>query len=168
MTKTLPYSIDPNFDLILERVIDVPREWVWKAWTNPEQVMQWIAPAPWETVGCDIDLKPGGGFMITMRAPDGKEFPTVGCFLDVVPYERLVWTPVLGPGYRPSAARQTGADLPFTGVIQLESRGSATKYTAIAIHRDEDDRRTHAEMGFHQSWGKALDQLVAMAKRDTR
>jgi len=50
-------------------------------------------------------------------------------------------------------------------VILLEPHGSGTKYTAIAIHADEDGAKKHAEMGFQEGWGKALDQLVTLAKR---
>lgn len=54
---------------------------------------------------------------------------------------------------------------PFTAVISLQPQGKGTKYTALVIHRDEDGRNKHAEMGFQDGWGKALDQLVAMAKQ---
>jgi hypothetical protein len=35
MTRPLTYHPDPALDLVLERVVDVPRELVWKAWTTP-------------------------------------------------------------------------------------------------------------------------------------
>jgi uncharacterized protein YndB with AHSA1/START domain len=93
-----------------------------------------------------------------MRSPEGKEFPNIGCYLEVVPNERLVWTDALLPGYRP-------AENPFlTAIITLEAQGKGTRYTAVAIHRDAAARKKHEEMGFHQSWGKALDQLVAHVK----
>jgi uncharacterized protein YndB with AHSA1/START domain len=50
-------------------------------------------------------------------------------------------------------------------VILLEPHGAGTKYTAIAIHGDEEATKKHSEMGFHDGWGKALDQLVAFAKK---
>ncbi|MEA3155513.1 MAG: hypothetical protein QOK44_3102 [Betaproteobacteria bacterium] len=53
----------------------------------------------------------------------------------------------------------------LTAVIALEPHAKGTKYTAIAIHKDEEGRRKHEEMGFHEGWGKALDQLVAVAKK---
>jgi hypothetical protein len=53
--------------------------------------------------------------------------------------------------------------MPFTAVITLESRGSGTQYAALAIHPDEDSCKNHANMGFHEGWGKALDQLVEAA-----
>jgi uncharacterized protein YndB with AHSA1/START domain len=49
-------------------------------------------------------------------------------------------------------------------VITLEPHDGGTKYTALVIHADEDGRTKHAAMGFHEGWGAALDQLVAMVK----
>ena len=155
---TLVLKPDPKLDLVLERTIDVPRELVWVAWTKPEHVSKWFTPAPWTVADCEIDLRPGGIFRTIMRSPEGKEFPSVGCYLEIVPNERLVWTDALLPGYRPSENPS------FTAIVTLEPRGNGTRYTAVAIHRDEAGRKRHEEMGFHDGWGKALDQLVAHVK----
>ena len=158
VTRPQLWKPDPNLDLVLERVVDVPRELVWAAWTKPEHVCKWFTPAPWTVTDCEIHLRPGGIFRTTMRSPDGTEFPTLGCYLDVVPNERLIWTDALLPGYRPS-------ENPFfTAVITLETQGTGTRYTATAVHRDEAGRKKHEEMGFHHGWGVALDQLVAHVK----
>ena len=167
MTCSQPYRPDPRLDLVLERTIDVPRELVWNAWTEPEHLKQWFTPAPWTTVDCEIDLRPGGIFRTVMRSPEGREFDGgAGCYLEIVENEKLVWTNALEPGYRP--ARQWpeagDADLVFTAVIMLEPHGTGTKYTAIAMHRDEAGRKQHEQMGFHEGWGAALDQLVALVK----
>lgn len=151
---------DPKLDLVLERVVDVPPELVWKAWTVPEHLVKWFTPAPWTVSECQIDLRPGGMFRTVMRSPQGEEFPNAGCYLEIVPNERLIWTSALLPGYRPAES----TPLTFTGAILLERSGSGTKYTAIAMHRDEAGCKEHEQMGFHEGWGKALDQLVAMAK----
>jgi uncharacterized protein YndB with AHSA1/START domain len=155
---TTPKSFDPDLDLVLERDIDVPRDLVWEAWTKPEHLMKWFVPAPWSLADCEIDLRPGGIFRTVMRSPEGDEFPSVGCYLEVVPQERLVFTDALLPGFRPAE------EAFFTAVITLASSGRGTRYTATALHRDEAGRRKHEEMGFLDGWGTALDQLVAHAK----
>ena len=155
---------DPRLDLVFERVVDVPRELVWTAWTSPEHLKRWFTPAPWTTVDCEIDLRPGGIFSTVMRSPEGQQFSNLGCYLDVVLNERLVWTNVLGPGFRPARLQQGEActGFSFTAVISLETRGKGTKYSALVIHGDEAGRKEHEQMGFHEGWGKALDQLVAL------
>ena len=62
---------DPRLDLLLERIVDVPPRLVWTAWTDPEHLKQWFTPASWQTVGCEIDLRPGGVFRTVMRSPAG-------------------------------------------------------------------------------------------------
>jgi uncharacterized protein YndB with AHSA1/START domain len=161
MTRRITHNPDPKLDLVLERVVDVPPSRVWTAWTTSEYVKKWFTPAPWQTVDCEIDLRPGGVFRTVMRSPEGKQFSNTGCYLEVIENEKLVWTAALKPGYRP----QTPTDAPlFTAVILLEPHGTGTKYTAIAIHGDEESAKKHANMGFHDGWGKALDQLVTLAK----
>jgi uncharacterized protein YndB with AHSA1/START domain len=151
-------KIDPKLDLVLERVIDVPPELVWRCWTEPEHLKPWFAPKPWTTTHCEIDLRPGGKFATTMRSPEGEDFPNAGCYLEVVPKSRLVWTDALLPGYRPSLEPF------FTAVLTFEPEGTGTRYKAVAIHRDPEGRKKHEEMGFHEGWGTVLDQLVAYAK----
>jgi uncharacterized protein YndB with AHSA1/START domain len=162
MTRTITHKPDPKLDLVLERVVDVPPNLVWAAWTRPEYLKKWFTPAPWQTVECEIDLCPGGIFRTVMRGPEGQEFRNLGCYLEVIENEKLVWTAALKPGYRP----QNPVAMPlFTAVILLEPHGAGTKYTAIAIHGDEETTKKHANMGFHDGWGKALDQLVTLAKQ---
>jgi len=159
-------DIDPELDLVLERVVDVRPELVWKAWTQPEHLVRWFTPAPWTTSACEIDLRPGGIFRTVMRAPNGEEHDNVGCYLEVVENERLVWTDALGPGYRPFAgAHGCGLGSFLTAMLLLEPAGDGgTRYVAIAIHADPEGRKRHEEMGFHQGWGTALDQLVVHVK----
>jgi uncharacterized protein YndB with AHSA1/START domain len=152
------FTPDPRLDLVLERVVDVSPKLVWAAWTRPEHLVHWFTPAPWTVSDCEIDLRPGGMFRTVMRSPKGKEFPNIGCYLEIVPEKRLVWTDALLPGYRPSVNPF------FTAVIALEPSGAGTRYVATAIHRDEEARKKHEEMGFHHGWAAALDQLVARAK----
>ena len=156
MTTTT--AANPNLDLVLERVIDVPPELVWRCWTEPEHLKQWFAPRPWTVVDCQIDLRPGGMMRTVMRSPEGEDFPGEGCVLEVVSNRRLVWTDALLPGYRPSPEPF------FTAVITIEPEGSGTRYTATAFHRDEAGRQRHEEMGFHEGWGTCLTQLAEYAK----
>lgn len=167
MIRSASQQPDPRLDLLLERIVDIPRELVWAAWTTPEHLKKWFTPAPWTTVDCEIDLRPGGTFRTVMRSPEGQEFPNVGCYLEVVENEKLVWTNVLEAGYRPAdASSKVHCDtILFTAVISVEPRGKGTKYTALVIHGREEDRKKHADMGFHEGWGKALDQLVATVKK---
>jgi uncharacterized protein YndB with AHSA1/START domain len=155
-----------KLNLSFTRVVDVPRSSVWRAWTEPQLLVSWFCPLPWKTIDCEIDLRPGGIFRTTMQSPEGAEFPNLGCYLEVVPNEKLVWTNALLPGYRPNCRPEKcgtdGTDFMFTAVIELADQGRGTRYTATVIHADEAGCAKHSAMGFEAGWGAALDQLVAI------
>lgn len=160
----IEHIADPELDLVLTRVVPVSPERVWRAWTEPEQLMQWFCPRPWKTVECDIDLRPGGIFRTVMQSPEGDRFPGTGCYLEVIPYKKLVWTSAMLPGFRPAPPAE--GEFRFTGVVLLEPHETGTRYTAMAIHEDIGGAQKHAAMGFADGWGAALDQLVEMATRE--
>jgi uncharacterized protein YndB with AHSA1/START domain len=155
---------DPTLDLVLTREVDVAPALVWAAWTKPEHIKKWFTPAPWKTVECEIDLRPGGIFRTVMQSPEGEQFPGDGCYLEVVTHERLVWTNAVLPGYRPAAPAKDAHGLIMTAVISLEPTATGTKYTAHVMHASAEARVQHEAMGFHHGWNAALDQLVTLAK----
>ena len=153
-------------DLTLERLFDAPRDLVWRAWTDPEQLRKWWAPKPYETAECEMDLRPGGKFYTRMIGPDGFDVSGTGCFLEVVDGERLVWTSALGEGWRPNAlATEDCGGLAFTAIVTFEDAGEGrTRYRAVAMHKDAKDSEAHAGMGFHEGWGTCADQLGEVAR----
>jgi uncharacterized protein YndB with AHSA1/START domain len=155
-------SLNPELDLVFERVIDIRPELVWAAWTTPEYIKKWFTPAPWTTIDCEIDLKPGGIFRTVMRSPEGVEFPNVGCYLELIENRKIAWTGAMDAGFRP---RDT-SNMPFvfTGIITFTPEGEGTRYTAKVLHSDVAGKEKHEKMGFHDGWGRALDQLVALAR----
>ena len=151
---------DAERDLVLEREVPISAMQIWSAWTDPQLVKRWFTPAPWQTVECDIDLRPGGAFRTRMRGPEGQEFDNSGCYLEIVPGRRLVWTGALGPGFRPRHA-PPGSFL-MTAVISLSDTPAGARYVAQVLHADAAARQQHEAMGFHVGWGKALDQMVQL------
>lgn len=152
------FAVNPKTDFVLERFIDAPKRLVWEALTRPEHLKEWYMPREWGAVSkCEMDLRPGGAFSIDITVGDGREVPNLGCFLDVVPMERLVWTSMLFPGYRPAVFD----DIPITAIITMESVGNGTRYIFTALHRDEADYQKDMESGWKEGTEIAADQLVA-------
>jgi uncharacterized protein YndB with AHSA1/START domain len=152
-------EIDPDLDLVLDRVVDVPPHLVWEAWTDPEHLKEWFVPRPWTIASIELDLRPGGIFRTVMRSPEGEEFDNPGCCLEIVEGKKLVFTDTLLPGFRP-------APNPFfTAIVTIEPHGSnGTRYIAHAIHGTSENKTKHEEMGFHEGWGTVLDQMVEYIK----
>ena len=153
-----PFTLDPKLDFAIERFIDAPINLVWEALTKPEHLKEWYMPKAWGRVSdCELDVRPGGKFSITIAVQNGQEVPNLGCFLDVVPMERLVWTSMLFPDYRPA----TFDDIPITAIVTMETSGTGTRYVFTALHRNEADFQTDRDSGFQQGTEIAVDQLVA-------
>lgn len=146
-------------DLILSRRLAAPAAAVWRCWTEPELIVRWFTPAPWQAVAAEIDLRPGGVFATVMRSPEGQEFPNTGVILEVDPGRRLVFTDAYRPGWEPVEAPF------FTAIIEMSDEGAgATDYVARARHWTVENRKRHEEMGFHPGWNTAADQLEALAR----
>src|SRR5271155_4603713 len=79
-------------EIVLSRVFDAPRKMVWEAWTDPKQVAKWWGPKGFSTTIEVMDVRPGGVWRQVMHGPDGIDYPNESVFLDVVQYERLVYT----------------------------------------------------------------------------
>jgi uncharacterized protein YndB with AHSA1/START domain len=153
-----PFTLDPKRDFSIERFIDAPTRIVWEALTTPEHLKEWYMPRAWGRVArTEMDVRPGGIFSIDIAMPDGREFPNLGCFLDVVPKERLVWTSMLFPGYRPAVFD----DIPITAIVTMAPEGTGTRYVFTALHRDEADLEKNKASGFYQGTEIAVDQFVS-------
>jgi uncharacterized protein YndB with AHSA1/START domain len=151
------FKFDPKLDFAIERVIDAPASLVWEALTKPEHLKEWYMPRAWGRVSrAEMDVRPGGIFSIDIATGDGHDSPNLGCFLDVVPMERLVWTSMLFPGYRPAVFD----DIPITAIVTMESVGTGTRYVFTALHRNEADFETNKTSGFYEGTEIAVDQLV--------
>jgi uncharacterized protein YndB with AHSA1/START domain len=159
MTTSQTMTSTEGRDLVLTRMIDAVPEKVFRAWTEPELMKQWFAPAPWTTPAVETDVRPGGSNMIVMRGPDGTEFPNRGVYLEVVKNQRLVFTDAYTTAWEPSAK-------PFmTVILTFEEVDGKTRYTARVRHWTEADREAHEKMGFHVGWPICTEQLAALVAR---
>jgi uncharacterized protein YndB with AHSA1/START domain len=149
-------------DLTISRFIKAPRSDVWQAWSNPRHLEQWWIPAPIECKVVKLDLHPGGGFETLMREGQGEFQPHVeGCFLDIVPEQRLSFTTSLIEGWRPGEPW-----LALTAIMTFTSEGDGTRYEARVLHRNVEESRKHEEMGFFEGWGAGLSQLARLVEKD--
>ena len=147
-------------DLVISRLVRAPRATLWKAWTDPNLLKEWWCPKPWTTEVRAFDLRPGGAFHTFMQGPDGSTSDNPGCFLEVIPQARIVFTTVLTEGWRPATPW-----LAFTAAISMADEGEGTRYVATVMHPDKATRGRHEEMGFFQGWNTCIDQLEAFAQQ---
>src|ERR1700744_5945429 len=79
---------NPIRSLTIVRTFDAPRALVWKAWTDPKQMMAWWGPKGSDNPSCEIDLRPGGKMIIHMRGP-GFDHVVDGEFHEIDPPRHL-------------------------------------------------------------------------------
>jgi uncharacterized protein YndB with AHSA1/START domain len=115
----------PN-ELVLTRLIDAPREKLFRCWTEPRLLKQWFAPAPVTTPVAEVDLRIGGANFIVMRMPDGQEIPCPGVYLEIIPNQKLVFTDAYSGDWLP----KTGGKPFMTVILTFEEEKGQTRYAA--------------------------------------
>jgi len=144
----------PERTVVATRVFDAPRELVYEAWTDPQQLGQWFPPKDFTSPRCEVDPRPGGTFRCDMMGPDGAMFVGKGLFREVVPNERLVFT----------FAGEEAVPPPIIVTVLFEAQGNKTKLTmqqtAATVADYEDLLKLGVTEGTNQSFDK-LDELLA-------
>ncbi|MEL7429572.1 MAG: SRPBCC family protein [Pseudomonadota bacterium] len=150
-----------NTDLVLtvRRDINAARSIVWKCWTDAELLKQWYVPRPWSLSEADLDVRPGGRFNSVMRGPEGERMDLVGCYLEVVPQERLIFSDSYSEGFMPRSESF------MTGVVELKDNAAGgTTMVWSARHATAEAVQQHLDMGFEAGWNAAADQLEELVK----
>ncbi|MDQ6734061.1 MAG: SRPBCC domain-containing protein [Nitrospirota bacterium] len=76
-------------DLVVTRVFDAPVEQVWKAWSDPEYVMQWWGPEGFTAPVAKMDFREGGTSLVCMRSPEYGDLNSTWQYRGIAPMERI-------------------------------------------------------------------------------
>ncbi len=151
-------------ELVIVRVFDAPRERVWKAWADPEQVTKWWGPKEFTAPFCKIDLRVGGKFLYCMRSPDGKDYWGTGVYREIVPMERIVCTDSFADekgNVVPATHYGMSSDFPLEMLVTVtfEDIGGKTRLTLKHVGNPAGAERDGAEQGWSQSFDKLAEAL---------
>lgn len=141
----------PQFVLEMERVVDAPRERVWKAWAEPEQIKRWFAPRPYQLLVGSMDLRAGGRFAMTMKGPNGESHDFGGVYQVVEAPSRLVWT-----GEFPGDPKDN-----IRTEVRFEAQGAKTKLYVRQTFEKITPINEQPTKGAKMGWTMTLDQLAA-------
>jgi len=78
-------------EVIFTRVLDAPRELVWKVWSDLKHLHKWWGPAGFTTTTHEFEFAPGGVWRFVMHGPDGTDYPTRIVFREIVEPSRIVY-----------------------------------------------------------------------------
>lgn len=155
-------------DLVVKRIIDAPLELVWKAWTEPDHVMKWWGPKHYTSPSAKIDLREGGKYIFSMRAPadqGGQESYTAGVYKKIIPMEYLEFTQSLSDkDGNPIDPAQIGmpADFPEeirTAVSFKQIREDMTELTITEYAWPVSQMMVYSLAGLHQTIDKLIESL---------
>jgi uncharacterized protein YndB with AHSA1/START domain len=145
-------------EITITRVYDAPRDVVWKAWTDPEQLAQWWGASGWTNPveRITLDTRPGGPFSVTsVSDEDGTEMTIAGVFREVVQPERLVFEePAAGSWHDGAVSVMTLTDLG-------DGRTEMTVRTTI---QTTDEMRAEAQEGMKTSFERLAEHLAGAAR----
>jgi uncharacterized protein YndB with AHSA1/START domain len=165
MIKTIEMN---SRDFVLTRVFDAPRDRVWRAWTEPERFAQWWGPKSFTNPVCEIDLRPGGRYRVTMRSPEGVDYPIKGAYLEIVKPERLVMTMDLSEHPKEfhelfnKARGRKGPPMQLVMTVIFEQEKGKTRLTIMQRFESAADRDANVKLGAPEGWGGSLDKLSAL------
>lgn len=147
-------------EIVIARVINAPRESVFKAWTEPERLKRWWGPKGFTTPYCKVDLRPGGVFHYCMRSPEGRDYWGIGVYREIVRPERIV--------YSDSFADAQGNPVPPSHYGMSPGHPSETLVTVTFSEREGKTELTlrHSipesvpeRKGAQQGWSEMLERL---------
>ena len=144
----------PEFELVLERVIDAPRERVWQAWADPKQVVKWFAPKPYTLSIEKMDLRTGGSFSMAMHSPEGQTHAFSGTYPEIDPPSKIVWTGEF-PG-DPKGNMRTE--------IHFDDLGKRTKVRVRQTFQVLTPINEQPTKGAKQGWTMTLNQLAEVCE----
>jgi uncharacterized protein YndB with AHSA1/START domain len=140
-------------EVTIRRVLEAPREAVWKAWTEPDQLAAWWGPAGWSTPpgNVAIDLRPGGALRITsVSDEDGSAMTSAGTFTEVVALERLSFD---------EASEDNWHDGATTTVTFTDLGDGRTEMVLRSTIQTTADMIVHAEAGMNGSVDRLSELL---------
>jgi uncharacterized protein YndB with AHSA1/START domain len=155
------------FAFVINRTFDAPRDLVWKAWTEPERLMQWFSPKGFTNLSSQVDLHVGGTFHYGLRMPDGGEMWGKFTYREIVPPERLAFIMHFSDAEGGVTRHPMAPTWPLKtlSTMTLEAQGDKTLLTihSVPFEATEEEIRTF-EAGrdsMKGGWGGTLDQLEA-------
>ena len=147
----------PADELTLTRLINAPRELVFKAWTDPVMLAKWWGPDGFTNPICKIDAKPEGKIYIDMKAPDGTVYPMDGEVHEIIAPEKIVFT---------SAALDKNNKRLFEvmNTVNLSDENGKTRLTLhVKVSRMQPQTENYIK-GMNEGWSQSIMRLISLTE----
>jgi uncharacterized protein YndB with AHSA1/START domain len=150
-------------EIVITRLFDAPRDLTWRAWTEPEFVMQWWGPKNYTSPSCKIDLRVDGNYLFCMRSPEGRDFWSTGVYREIKKPERIVCTDSFADekgNVVPATYYGMSQDFPLEMLVTLtfEVQAGRTKLTLRHAGIPSGGIRDLTRAG----WNESLDKFAGV------
>ena len=150
-------AITAERSVTITRVLDAPRDLVFRLWTEREHMAQWWGPRGFTNPVCEMDVRVGGAIRIDMRAPDGTVYPMTGTFREITPPQRLVFEAV-------AEDHDGNALLRSLTTVTFAEEGGTTRLTVHAEAVGLSPFAPQMLAGMEAGWTQSLEKLAELAR----
>ncbi len=149
-------------EVVVTRLLDAPRDLVWRAWTETAHLAGWWFPAGWSVGETTIDLRVGGAFHHVVRSPDGVDYRCSATFREIIRPERIVYDGT------PDGRNAGGAGMPPGAqvIVTFAEEGDRTRLTVETRFKTAEAASAADETGYAAHWAKGLDQLAGYLRTE--
>jgi len=146
-----------NRELYISRIYDASRQQIYRAWTEQKQLARWWGPKGFTNPVCEVDARVGGKLVVTMRGPDGQDYPMRATFTDLRAPERLT--------FEFEAMDATGR-VAMKGrlTMMLTEEDGRTRLSLSTTAEGVATTAAQMLQGMEQGWNESLDRLTAILK----
>jgi uncharacterized protein YndB with AHSA1/START domain len=152
--------------VVISSTFDVPRERMWKAWTDRDQLMQWFGPKGFKMTTAKLDFRSGGIFHYCLRSPDGKEMWGKFLYREIVEPKRVVvvssFSDEAGGITRHPMAPTWPREMLSTFTLKDEDGKTTVQIEWIPLNPTAEELKTFdsSHEGMKQGWSGTFDQLA--------
>ena len=150
------FTFPSDREIVMTRIFDVPRELVFKAYTDPNLIPQWWGPRNLTTTVDKMDVRPGGAWRFVQRGPDASEYAFSGMYREIVPPERLVDTFEFEgmPGHV------------MLETVTFEEQDGKTKLVVTSLFQTVEDREGMLKSGMEEGAAETMDRLEEYMEKE--
>jgi uncharacterized protein YndB with AHSA1/START domain len=141
-------SNDPDREIVIERIVNAPRELVWRAWTEADQIAKWWGPNGFTTTIHEMHVRVGGMWRFIMHGPDGTDYPNRIVYREIVKPERLFY----------DHSDDKGNDH-FQATVTFVAQGNRTKVTLRVVFETAQARAAAVKFGAVEGGQQTLARL---------
>ncbi len=138
-------------ELFISRVLNAPRQLVYKVWTSPEHMPHWWGPNGFTNTIIEMDVRTGGKSRYIMHGPDGIDYPNLMSYTDVIENEKLVYI---------HGEDENSVDANFHVTAIFEDEGEGTRISMRMVFATaEEKKRVVEEYGAEEGQMQTMNRL---------